>query len=136
MYLFIIKFININNLQIIRFCIVGVLTFIMHLIIFYILNDHLGIGLTFSSTYAFWLTTLIHFILNRNFVFKKSTNSLIKQKINYLIMIFSNYVITLVGLYIIMNILKYNPYINIFFSTIINVIFNYLWMKNFVFLNK
>jgi putative flippase GtrA len=133
MYLFNKNFININNLQIIRFCIVGVLTLILHLVIFYISNNYLGLGLSLSSTYAFWLTTLIHFILNRNFVFKISTNSLIKQKINYLIMIFYNYIITLIGLYIIINILKYNPYINIFFSTIMNVIFNYLWMKNFVF---
>jgi putative flippase GtrA len=133
MYLIKKKIINIINLQIIRFCIVGILTFILHLIIFNISINYLGLSLSLSSTSAFWLTTLIHFTLNRNFVFKISNNAFIKQKINYLIMILSNYVITLVGLYIIINILKYNPFINIFISTIICVIFNYLWMKNFVF---
>lgn len=134
MNLLINKLLNINNLQIYRFCVVGILTFIMHLITFYISNNYIGLSLTSSSTTAYWLTTLMHFILNQNFVFKVSKKkSHTKQKIKYLMMIFLNYVITLVGLYIIVDILKYNPYINIFFSTIINTVFNYLWMKNFVF---
>ena len=133
MYLVIKNYIYKNKFQIYRFVFVGIITLLTQLFIFYICTNYIGLVLSLSSTIAYWITTSLHFILNRNYVFNITNKSIIKQKLKYIFMIFSNYITTILGLYITVNFLKLNPYLNIIFSTLINSIFNYLFMRNFVF---
>jgi len=132
-YLVIKNYIYKNKFQIYRFVFVGIITLLTQLFIFYICANYIGLVLSLSSTIAYWITTSLHFILNRNYVFNITNKSIIKQKLKYIFMIFSNYITTILGLYITVNFLKLNPYLNIIFSTLINSIFNYLFMRNFVF---
>jgi len=132
-YLVIKNYIYKNKFQIYRFVFVGIITLLTQLFIFYICTNYIGLVLSLSSTIAYWITTSLHFILNRNYVFNITNKSIIKQKLKYIFMIISNYITTILGLYITVNFLKLNPYLNIIFSTLINSIFNYLFMRNFVF---
>jgi putative flippase GtrA len=122
--------------KLLRFICVGFLALTIHLTSFKILFNYCTLSISISATSAYWVTVIFHFYFNKIFVFESINNSIWLEKLKYCFMLLFNYFLTMIGLYFVVNVLKYDAYLNIFFSTLTNAVSSYLWMSNFVFKNS
>lgn len=119
--------------EFVRFLLVGVFTLLVNLAIFYLSIEIFDIDLTESVGIAYWITVLLHFMLNRQFTFRAENQSIVANIIRYSIMLLFNFLLTLVGLWITIQVLHLSPYFNVFFSTTTSAVSSYVLMKYFVF---
>ncbi len=122
-----------NKKEILIFLVIGLGTLALNLIIFSYLFYYFKTSSEIATTYAYWTTVSVHFMLNRVVTFGAGGGGGLIHAFKYLIMLGSNYLLTLLGLWLVATKLMLPPVANIFFSTITNSVASYLLMKYFVF---
>jgi putative flippase GtrA len=134
MYLFLSNYSKKNYKFIIKFIIVGVLTFTLNLIFLWFFYSYLKANYVVAISFAYVLTVAIHFVLNRNFTFQKKQSSIAVQGLRYAFLLGGNYLSTIAIGWLVVGLFQLTPYVSVLLSTAIISISNFLLMKNFVFL--
>ena len=129
------KVINKNEVFI-RYCIFGVLTTILHLLIFVLLNSFIKYYI--ANIITLILIKAIAYIVNKEFVFKTKCNNkkeLLKEIIKYTFSRLITMIIDYVGLIILVEIFGMNEIIGKIILLVIITITNYLLSKEYVYKN-
>jgi len=119
--------------QIVRFVIVGVLTFILYFSLFRFLYGSAGFDYKVAISLAYIVTVLCHFLLNRFFTFNARQRSLGLHAGRYGLMLVLNYVITLFVMWTVVEIIRISPYFGAVVSTAVTAASSFFVMKHFVF---
>lgn len=121
--------------QILDFSLVGVINAFLSYII-YAFCIKIEIHYQIANQFAYWLTVLNGFILNKFWVFStQSEKKAHKQMIRYFILYAWNFLLGIILLYVYVEIFKLNKYIVPFLSYPLTIPMNYLINKFWVFKN-
>ena len=127
---------NYNIGQTIRFLVVGGSTFIIDMVLLLVLAEYLGVHYLFSAAVAFFIASIINYLLSLLAVFKTGRHE--NKKKEFIYFLFFTSVGTILNnaiIYASTNIFLLNLPISKLFSTVIVTIFNFLTKKHFVFLD-
>jgi putative flippase GtrA len=125
---------GIYRASLLKFFFTGICVYLIHNLFFYFFNRLLNFRYELSITFAYILTAIVHFTLNRNFTFRQKTREGINYSIpRYLFLLLINYVVTIIVITLCVELLNLNPYFGIFFSTGTTVVLNFFLMNHFVF---
>ena len=117
-------------LQFLKFGIVGLSNFLIHMSVYYILVL-VGVFYIISYIIAFILATINSFYWNRKFVFKQTTGNKYKQLVKVFTVYSSTILLSTATLYVMVDIIGISeliaPILNIFITTPINFMLNKFW---------
>jgi len=133
-YIFFIKYFKYYRSFILRFFLVGIVTFAINNLFFWIFNTYLIFNYRISITFSYFLTVASHFLLNHFFTYSsQAEKGLAGAFPRYLLMLVLNYLITLSVVSLTVELLGLSPYFGIVFSTAATAISSFLVMNHFVF---
>lgn len=123
-----------NRSYIIRFILVGLVTFSINNLFFWFFNGYLQFNYQLSITFSYFLTVASHFCLNNFFTFSGQVEKVILAALpRYLLMLGLNYSITLSVVALTVELIGISPYFGIVFSSAATAISSFLVMNHFVF---
>ena len=122
--------------QLLRFGTVGLVTFAINLSMVWVFYGKAKIDYRISVSFAYILTVVAHFFLNRSFTFRQESDNTVFDVAKYGIMLILNYVITLIVNTLTVELLGLTPYFGIIFSTFFTALSSFLLMKHFVFIGS
>jgi putative flippase GtrA len=125
-----------NHKLILRFGLVGMITFMLSYFIVWLFYGVFALDYRFAITVAFIITVIAHFILNRTFTYKTSESPIVHQAWKYGVMLAVNYMINLFASIIAVEVFELSPYFGIVFATIITASSSFFLIKYFVFLQS
>ena len=128
-----LKFVQKNHLSLIRFVIVGGLTFTVNYSIFFTFYEYFNINLFFSVAIAYFIASLFHFLANNFFTFELHSDHMFIKILKYLILLGFNYIVVALITWVNLEVFKFTSLVGYALSTIIMAFFNYLVMLFFVF---
>lgn len=131
-----LRYISCHRLQLVRFGIVGVATFALNFFLVWLFYGRVGLGYQLAVTYAYFITVVAHFTLNRSFTYGIAGGSAIPDTAKYGMMLLINYLITLSVATVTVELLRLTPYYGIVFATLATAFSSFLLMKHFVFVQK
>ncbi len=127
--------------EIIRYLIIGVLTTIVSLVVYYLLvytifNPKKALELQIVNIISWIVSVTFAYFTNRHFVFKKLEKATIKEAFNFYLSRLSTLGIEMLMMYLLVTILNFNDKIMKLIVQIIIIIFNYILSKFVVFYKK
>jgi putative cell wall teichoic acid glycosylation protein gtcA len=122
-------------LEILRYIVIGLLTTILNILIYYICSTWLNIYYIFSTLIAWILAVIFSFFANRIFVFKreKEKNLILKEFHIFWIFRYLTGLIDVAIMFVGVNLLKRNDTETKIISNIVGTILNYIITKYIVF---
>ena len=131
------KLINKYN-EIIMYGIFGVLTTLINLLIFYVL-DRLGVNVYLNNSIAWIISVLFAFITNKLYVFNSKDTSykiIAKEGIAFFLARIFSYFVDMFTIFMIFQVMGINKMIAKIISNVIVIIINYLLSKIIIFKKK
>ena len=131
------KLINKYN-EIIMYGIFGVLTTLINLLIFYVL-DKLGVNVYLNNSIAWVISVLFAFITNKLYVFNSKDTSykiIAKEGIAFFLARIFSYFVDMFTIFMIFQVMGINKMIAKIISNVIVIIINYLLSKIIIFKKK
>lgn len=127
--------------EIIRYLIIGVLTTIVSLAIYYaltytILNPNNTIELQMANILSWVVSVTFAYFTNRQFVFQKKDKFNFKEMISFYLSRVSTLLLDMLLMYILVSILKFNDKIIKILVQVIVIVLNYILSKFIVFNKK
>lgn len=119
--------------QIIRFSIVGIVTFVLYYILIWCFYGRFEFDYRLAVSCSYVITVAVHFLVNRFFTYRKEGFTMIHDTFKYLIMLAVNYVITLGITMAGVEIFGFSPYFAVLFPIAMTAVSSFLMMKHFVF---
>jgi putative flippase GtrA len=129
----IISYFQLHRDQILRFGIVGVVTFILNYTLVWLFYGLFAMDYRVAVTFAYVITVVIHFILNRTFTYKKGESFIMGHLGKYGGMLAVNYFIMLSVSMSTVELCRLTPYHGIVFATCVTAFSSFFLMKYFVF---
>lgn len=120
--------------QIVRFVVVGGLTFALYFLLFRVLYGTIGFGYKAAISLAYIVTVCCHFLLHRSFTFGVSRRMSIHLG-RYGAMLVLNYLTTLAVMWTVVELLRISPYWGPLASTGVTAASSFFVMKHFVFVS-
>jgi putative flippase GtrA len=131
-----LSYIRDHRWQLMRFFIVGIATFALNFSMVWLFYGKVGIDYRIAVTYAYLITIVAHFFLNRSFTYRQNGCAVLPDTAKYCVMLVFNYMITLVVTTITVELLLLTPYYSTIFSTLSTALSSFILMKHFVFIQK
>lgn len=134
----VLKKLCIQYKELILYGIFGVLTTIVNIIVFYLL-DIAHVNIYISNTCAFIISVIFAYVTNKLFVFESKSwkkNIVIKESISFLSARIFSYFLDMGTIYLLVDILKKNKLISKIIANIIVIIVNYIVSKMLIFRKK
>jgi putative flippase GtrA len=133
----IFNYIKKYHINFFRFAIVGVITFVIKIFLFWIFHVIFNIHYQLSISLAYFLTVFCHFNLNRFFTYGLNNKySLSVSASRYICLLAFNYLIVLIVVTFTVDMLGLSPFWGILFSTLMTGLSSFLIMNHFVFSRK
>ena len=123
-------------MKILRFLIIGYLTFVIYYSILWICFDYLTLPYPEAVAIAYSVGIIYHFLGNRKVTFNANKSKLSIQIFRYILLALLNYVIQLCAIKLCYEIYKINFYISTFIGVILTMATGYILMNYWVFLEK
>ena len=126
-----------KNKEIIKYLIFGVLTTLVNIISFYIL-DKLNVDIYINNTISWIISVIFAFITNKLYVFESKSmdiKTIFKEKISFLGARIFTYFVDMGTIYLLYDGLRIDKLISKVVSNIIVIIINYVFSK-YIFRNK
>lgn len=122
--------------ELIRFIIVGLVTFGLNLLMVWLFYGKVALDYRMAVSYAYFITVVAHFLLNRTFTYRHKAGSVAHATAKYFLMLFVNYGLTFSISTATVEYLRLTPYHGVIFSTFGTALSSFLLMKHFVFVQK
>ena len=132
----ILSYIKHHRWQLIRFCIVGLTTFILNFFFVWLFYGRAKLDYRVAVSCAYCITVVVHFMLNRLFTYRQKDGAVFTETTKYLMMLFVNYFITLSVITVTVELLGLIPYYGVIFSAFSTGFSSFLLMKYFVFVRR
>lgn len=132
-----LKILIIKNKEIIKYLIFGILTTLVNILCFYIL-DKLNIDIYINNTISWIVSVIFAFITNKLYVFESKSldiKTIFKEGTSFLGARIFSYFVDMGTIYLLFDGLKINKLISKIVSNIIVIIINYIFSK-FIFKKK
>ncbi len=132
-----LKMLIIKNKEIIKYLIFGILTTLVNILCFYIL-DKLNIDIYINNTISWIVSVIFAFITNKLYVFESKSldiKTIFKEGTSFLGARIFSYFVDMGTIYLLFDGLKINKLISKIISNIIVIIINYIFSK-FIFKKK
>ena len=132
-----LKMLIIKNKEIIKYLIFGILTTLVNILCFYIL-DKLNIDIYINNTISWIVSVIFAFITNKLYVFESKSldiKTIFKEGTSFLGARIFSYFVDMGTIYLLFDGLKINKLISKIVSNIIVIIINYIFSK-FIFKKK
>ncbi len=133
---YLLQYLISHRLQLIKFILVGFITFGIYFLTFYLFFELIGLDYRIAATLAYLLTICSHFLLNRFFTFGAAEQEVIHNLWKYMLMLLFNYVTLLSVIWTCVNSIKISPYFGVLLSTGLSMLMNFFIMKYFVFFEE
>ena len=127
------SYIKSHRWQLVRFSMVGLITFVLNFFLVWVLYGQAGLDYRLAVSCAYLLTVLAHFALNRSYTYGHEGGSVAPDTARYCIMLIVNYLITLSITTLSVELLSLTPYFGIVFSIFGTAFSSFLLMKHYVF---
>lgn len=128
---------KLNDNKISKYIIIGILTTLINIIIFYILDKN-NIEYKTSTTIANFISILFAYITNKIFVFKSKNwklKFLLKEIWKFLISRLGTYFLDIFSMYMFVEILLLDNMMSKIIANILVIIANYILSNNYIFIN-
>ena len=127
--------------EVINYLIVGVLTTVICLIVYYIcvftfLNPNIPFELQLANVISWLVAVIFAYVMNRRVVFKSKDKNVTKEAFKFFIARLITLFIDMAFMFGTVTLLKLNDKIMKIISNIIVIILNYIFSKLFIFLKK
>lgn len=127
--------------EIINYLIVGVLTTVVSLVVYYIcvctfLNPNNAIQLQVANIISWICGVAFAYITNRKFVFESKTNKIVKELTSFVGSRLITLILDMLMMYIMVTLMGINDKISKLIVQILVIVLNYLFSKLFVFKKK
>lgn len=127
--------------EIINYLIVGVLTTVVSLIVYYacvltILNPENPIELQIANVLSWIISVAFAYITNRKFVFESKSEKILKEITSFVSSRVLTLLLDMLIMFIMVTLMGVNDKISKLFAQIVVIILNYVFSKIFVFKNK
>jgi putative flippase GtrA len=122
-----------NSGEIARFVLVGFETFLLKLVLLYVLYGIFGYPYKIAVTAAFFAAVINHYFLSRYFTYAAGKSAVKLSAARYLVQLSSNYLLTLMVVTACVEWGHLSPYWGVVISTAMGATISYLLMKYFVF---
>ena len=124
--------------EIIRYLIIGVLTTIISLVVYYfltytILNPNKALELQIANVISWIISVTFAYFTNRQFVFQKKDKYNLKEMISFYLSRIGTLLIDMFLMYLLVSIFKFNDKIIKVLVQVIVIILNYIFSKFIVF---
>ena len=132
-----LKMLIIKNKEIIKYLIFGILTTLVNILCFYIL-DKLNVDIYINNTISWIVSVIFAFITNKLYVFESKSldiKTIFKEGTSFLGARIFSYFVDMGTIYLLFDGLKINKLISKIVSNIIVIIINYIFSK-FIFKKK
>ena len=136
-----IKEIYLKNKEIINYLIVGVLTTIVSLIVYYacvftILDPKNPIQLQIANVLSWIISVAFAYVTNRKYVFESKSKEVLKEVTSFVSSRVLTLLLDMLIMFIMVTLFSFNDKISKLFAQVIVIILNYIFSKIFVFNNK
>lgn len=121
-------------LQFLKFGIVGGINTVNSWIIYYGMI-YFNVNYLISSTFAYFISSIIGYFLNKQWVFKSRSNNK-NSLVKYYIVYISSYFLNIATMYLLVDIFNISKYIAPILTLCITVPYNYLFSKSWIFKRK
>ncbi|MGH8557619.1 MAG: GtrA family protein [Methylococcales bacterium] len=132
----IIAYVTVHRWQILRFCIVGVVTFVLNFFLIWLFYGKAEWDYRVAVSCAYVVTVSAHFLLNRSFTYGHRGGSVTFDSARYLFVLFVNYLITLGITSATVEAFGLSPYHGVIFSVMVTAFSSFLLLKHFVFVYR
>lgn len=127
--------------EIINYLIVGVLTTIVSLIVYYtcvltILNPENAIELQIANVLSWIISVAFAYITNRKFVFESKSEKILKELTSFVSSRVLTLLLDMLIMFVMVTLMGVNDKISKIFAQVIVIVLNYIFSKIFVFKNK
>lgn len=122
-----------NNTQILKFLLVGGLTFVIYYVLLWLTFSLATLPYGLAVAVAYGGAIVFHFQTNRQIIFQVESIIIKLQIVRYLEMALLNYMIQLVVIRVCFNALNFNFYLSSFLGVLTTMASGYLLMKHWVF---
>ena len=131
----ILGYFKLNRYQIIKFIIIGIITFIINFLTFHYFYKRCSFNYKIATSFSFVITVISHFLLHRVFTFKvrEEKQQLTHHLSKYILMLCLNYLITITVMWLTVEVVHGSAYLGIIASTLATASSSFLTMKYFVF---
>lgn len=119
--------------QIVKFTVIGFLTFGINLLVFHIFYHYFELDYRLAITFAYIISLISHYLLHRYFTFRANGQNIKNSIFKYVVMLAINYVIIISVVWFITEVVSGSPYWGLVLSTAITASFSFFFMKYFVF---
>jgi putative flippase GtrA len=119
--------------QILRFVIVGAVTFAIYFSAFRALYASVGFSDKMAVSIAYAITVSCHYFFNRFFTFQATDQELAPTAGKYALLLCVNYLVTLAVMWIFVDLLHGSPYLGVAATTAATTGISFFTMKYFVF---
>lgn len=134
----VLKKLCIQYKEFILYGIFGVLTTVVNIIVFYLL-DAVHVNIYISNTCAFIISVIFAYVTNKLFVFESKSwkkNIVIKESISFLSARIFSYFLDMGTIYLLVDVLKKNKLISKIIANVIVIVVNYITSKVLIFKKK
>lgn len=125
-----------NKKEIINYLIFGVLTTLINIVVFYVLNNLFSINYQIANVISWFVSVLFAYITNKKYVFEHTELNEFKLITKFYGSRVSTLVLDMILMWLLVSILGLNSMISKLFVQFIVVISNYILSKFLIFVNK
>lgn len=133
LYNTLVKYVIKNRLELKNYIIIGLVTGGLLIGLYYYLYEILGYSEIVATTFAYSITAITHYYLNKKITFNVKKKYVNTEILRYVIMLVVNYAVTIIGLLFVSNFCLLSGLLNIVLSIFTNAVSSYVLMKFFVF---
>lgn len=116
-----------------RFGVVGVITAAIYFFVMWLVTSEVGAGYILAVTAAYCVSTLFHYLVNRNFTFNAQSGKHKQQLAKYILLWIINYLITLVVVSIFVERIGLSVYWGVCASVVVTFFVGYILSSYWVF---
>lgn len=125
-----------NKKEIINYLIFGVLTTLINIVVFYVLNNLFSINYQIANVISWFVSVLFAYITNKKYVFEHTELNEFKLITKFYGSRLSTLALDMILMWLLVSILGLNSMISKLFVQVIVVISNYILSKFLIFVNK
>ncbi|MEM6544185.1 MAG: GtrA family protein [Pseudomonadota bacterium] len=121
-----------QELEIVRFLLVGLLSTATHFLVLVLLYRHLGFGIPIASVLSFFCSLAVSYVLNRSFTFRSQTEHRVGVP-RYTVVTLSGLLWNVAIMCLMVERLQLNFYLSFVSMSVIVALNNYLLSKKWIF---
>ncbi len=125
-----------NKKEIINYLIFGVLTTVVNIVVYWLLNTCLNVNYLISNAIAWIVSVLFAYITNRKYVFESKNTSMMNELMKFISARLSTGIMDMILMWLLVDILAFNSMVSKIVVNVLVVVLNYILSKVFIFKEK